>query len=114
VSDCGAIMDFHMHHKVTDTVEESAAMALKAGCDLNCGQAYQYLLTAYHEGKVSDTDLPRAAERVMASRIALGMLEGTSEYDGILMRMRQRRARLPRKEAALRSGAAEKRRRAAA
>ena len=28
VSDCGAIADFHMFHKVTDTAPESAAMAL--------------------------------------------------------------------------------------
>ena len=35
VSDCGAIADIHMHHKVTDTAPESAALAVKHGCDLN-------------------------------------------------------------------------------
>ncbi|MBP0978675.1 MAG: glycoside hydrolase family 3 protein, partial [Oscillospiraceae bacterium] len=40
VSDCWAIRDFHTSHKVTSTAPESAAMALKAGCDINCGNTY--------------------------------------------------------------------------
>ena len=40
VSDCWAILDFHEHHHVTKTVEESAAMAVNHGCDLNCGKAF--------------------------------------------------------------------------
>src|SRR5690606_3326958 len=31
VSDCGAICDFHLHHKVTSTAAESAAMAVNNG-----------------------------------------------------------------------------------
>jgi beta-glucosidase len=37
VSDCGALDDFHRHHRVTGTAAESAALALRSGCDLNCG-----------------------------------------------------------------------------
>ncbi len=33
VSDCWAILDFHENHMVTNTMEESAALALKSGCD---------------------------------------------------------------------------------
>ena len=40
VSDCWAIKDFHENHQVTDTAAESAAMALKNGCDINCGNTY--------------------------------------------------------------------------
>lgn len=29
-----------MHHHVTDSAPESAALALKKGCDLNCGNVY--------------------------------------------------------------------------
>ena len=36
VSDCGAIADIHMHHELTGSAAESAALALEAGCDLNC------------------------------------------------------------------------------
>ncbi len=77
VSDCGAIMDIHMHHKVTDTVEESAALALKAGCDINCGGAYRHLITAYRDGLVSDDDLTRAAVRALTARYLLGTLGDT-------------------------------------
>ena len=38
VSDCGAISDFHLHHKVTKTPEESAALAVNNGCDLKLRQ----------------------------------------------------------------------------
>ena len=37
VSDCFALADFHEHHMVTKTPTESAALAMKNGCDLNCG-----------------------------------------------------------------------------
>ena len=40
VSDCWAIVDFHMNHKVTSTATQSAALAIKNGCDLNCGNVY--------------------------------------------------------------------------
>ena len=50
VSDCGAIADFHMHHLVTATAPQSAALALKNGCDLNCGNTYLHILQAYQDG----------------------------------------------------------------
>lgn len=43
-SDCWAIRDFHEHHMVTSTARQSAAMALNAGCDLNCGNTYLYMM----------------------------------------------------------------------
>src|SRR5690554_2177584 len=44
VSDCWAIIDFHENHKITSTPEESAALAMNNGCDLNCGVAFGRLL----------------------------------------------------------------------
>ena len=84
VSDCWAIRDFHENHKVTSKPTESAAMALKAGCDLNCGCTYQHLMEAYEEGLISEEDITRSAVRVLTTRFLLGMLgdEG-SEYDTI-------------------------------
>ena len=46
VSDCWALRDFHTQHMVTDTAEESAALAIKNGCDVNCGNTYLHLLRA--------------------------------------------------------------------
>jgi len=83
VSDCWAIRDFHTNHKITKTAPESAAYALKNGCDLNCGNTYLHLMAAYQEGLITDDDLTVAAERMMASRIKLGMFDDTCEYDSI-------------------------------
>ncbi len=82
VSDCWAIKDFHMHHGVTSTAEESAALAMNAGCDLNCGNIYLYILIAYQKGLVSEEQITRAAERLFTTRYKLGLFEG-SEYDDI-------------------------------
>ena len=49
VSDCWALLDFHEHHKVTKTAEESAALALERGCDVSCGVVYMQALTAVEQ-----------------------------------------------------------------
>ena len=82
VSDCWAIRDFHEHHMVTHSAEESAAMALKAGCDINCGVTYLHLLKALQDGLVTEEEITTAAERAFTSRYLLGLFDG-SEYDEI-------------------------------
>lgn len=82
VSDCWAIRDFHEHHGVTETARESAAMALKAGCDVNCGNTYLHIMGAYQDGLVTEEDITRACERLMTTRFLLGLFDG-SEYDEI-------------------------------
>ena len=82
VSDCWAIRDFHEHHMVTHSAEESAAKALKAGCDINCGVTYLHLLKALQDGLISEEEITEAAERAFTARYMLGLFEG-SEYDKI-------------------------------
>lgn len=82
VSDCWAIRDFHENHMVTSTIYESAAMALKAGCDLNCGNVYLVLLSALQQGFVTEEEITQAAERMLTTRILLGLFDKT-EYDSI-------------------------------
>ena len=82
VSDCWAIRDFHTQHEVTVTPAESAALALKAGCDLNCGNTYLHILNAYKQGLVTKEDITKAAVRLYTTRFKLGLFEG-SEYDQI-------------------------------
>ncbi|WP_238915772.1 glycoside hydrolase family 3 C-terminal domain-containing protein [Clostridium sp. YIM B02555] len=83
VSDCWAIADFHLYHGVTSTATESAALAIKNGCDLNCGNVYLQMLLAYKEGLVTEEDITRAAERLMATRIRLGMFDEECEFNKI-------------------------------
>ncbi|GAB6109406.1 glycoside hydrolase family 3 C-terminal domain-containing protein [Fusibacter bizertensis] len=83
VSDCWAIRDFHTKHMVTNSPEESAAMALKFGCDCNCGDTYEYLLSAIKAGLVTEDYVTDSAVRLMRTRVKLGMFDETCEYDNI-------------------------------
>ena len=82
VSDCWAIKDFHENHKITKNARESAALALKRGCDVNCGNTYLHLLGAVEDGLITEEDITKSAERALTARYLLGLFEG-SEYDEI-------------------------------
>ncbi len=82
VSDCGAIQDFHMSHGITASPKESAAMALNAGCDVNCGNTYLHILSALQDGLVTEEAITDAAVRLFTTRYLLGLFEET-EYDRI-------------------------------
>ena len=82
-SDCWAIRDFHENHHVTDTAPESAALALKNGCDLNCGNTYLHMLQAYQEGLVTEEDITRSAVRLFTARYLLGCFADDCEYDSL-------------------------------
>ncbi|MDE7131127.1 MAG: glycoside hydrolase family 3 C-terminal domain-containing protein, partial [Lachnospiraceae bacterium] len=82
VSDCWAIKDFHENHMVTSTPAQSAAMAINAGCDLNCGSTYLHLLAAYEQGLVTEEAITEAAVRLYTTRYLLGLFDKT-EYDDI-------------------------------
>ncbi len=76
VSDCGAISDFHNFHKVTHSADESAALAVKAGCDLNCGHMFQNLLAAFNKGLITEEEIDVSVTRLILTRLKLGTLEG--------------------------------------
>ncbi|MDD3141751.1 MAG: glycoside hydrolase family 3 C-terminal domain-containing protein [Lachnospiraceae bacterium] len=82
VSDCWALKDFHMYHGVTATATQSAALAIDAGCDLNCGNIYLYILQALKEGLITEEHITRAAERLFTTRFKLGLFDKT-KFDSI-------------------------------
>ena len=75
VSDCWAIRDIHEHHKVTRTPAESAALAVKAGCDLNCGCTYEHIPAAVEQGLLVEADLDVCVARLFVARLKLGMFD---------------------------------------
>ena len=83
VSDCWAVRDFHENHKVTATAAESAALAIRNGCDLNCGNTYLHLLEALQEGLITEEDITTACERLFTTRFMLGLFADDCEYDRI-------------------------------
>jgi len=75
VSDCGAIGDIFYHHKKTADLPEASAMAVKAGCDLDCGSEYTFLVDAVEGGLISEEEIDQAVIRLMTARFKLGMFD---------------------------------------
>lgn len=74
-SDCWAIRDFNEAHKVTGSIEESSSLAVKNGCDLNCGCAFASLVKGYRSGLITEEEIDRAVYRLMLIRMRLGMFD---------------------------------------
>jgi len=75
VSDCGAVDDIFMRHKLVATAEEASALALTRGCDLECGSTYRSLGGALERGLLREADLDVAVRRLMLARMRLGMFD---------------------------------------
>jgi len=73
VSDCGAISNIcHTHHFVP-TDAEAAALAVNAGCDINCGSVLQeYLGEAVKKMLIGESTLDHSLIRSFTGRILLG------------------------------------------
>jgi beta-glucosidase len=75
VSDCWALRDFHENHHVTPTPEDSAALAVRAGCDLNCGCVYEHVPAAVERGLLTEAELDVCITRLFHARMRLGMFD---------------------------------------
>ncbi len=75
VSDCGAVVKISSDHRFVMTNPQAVSLACKAGCDLNCGSAYQtYLPVALLTRTLSfsESDIDTALVRVLTCRFRLG------------------------------------------
>lgn len=75
VSDCGAIRDIHSGHNIVETPEEAAALGVKSGTDLNCGNTYPALVKAVEQGLISGEEIDTAVKRLFLARFKLGMFD---------------------------------------
>jgi beta-glucosidase len=81
VSDCGAVDDIYSGHRLVKTPAEAAALAVKNGCDLECGCTYGIpcdygqLGEAVAQGLLTEADLDRAVKRLFMARFRLGMFD---------------------------------------
>lgn len=75
VSDCEAIRDIFANHKVVNTAAEAAALAVKNGCELNCGRVYAVLLDAVAQGLIDEATIDQAVARLFKARFQLGMFD---------------------------------------
>ncbi len=75
VSDCGAIDDIYLRHKVVATAAEAAASAVKAGTDLDCGRVYPNLVEAVGKGLITEAEIDVSVKRLFVGRFRLGMFD---------------------------------------
>ncbi len=85
VSDCGAIDDIYLNHKIVSTGAEAAAIGVLNGCDLECGRTYRNLKEAVERGLLTEDDIDIALKRLFTARMKLGMFDpqGKNPYDNI-------------------------------
>ena len=82
MSDAFSIADCHQGHGYTSDEPESAAAALRAGCDLEIGGTYRSLTDALHRNLIDEADVDRSLIRVLALRDRLGVLGDTTAAPG--------------------------------
>ncbi|MBX3082823.1 MAG: glycoside hydrolase family 3 C-terminal domain-containing protein [Anaerolineae bacterium] len=75
VSDCGAVTNVYKHHRVVPTAPEAAALAVNAGCDLECGSTYQSLAEAVANGLIDVATLDQSLIRLFTARYQLGLFD---------------------------------------
>ena len=75
VSDCGAIYDIFQGHQIVSTPEEAAALAVKAGCDLECADVYKHLKEAVEKNLITEQEIDIALKRLFTARMKLGMFD---------------------------------------
>lgn len=75
VSDCGAIRDIYLHHKIANDAEEAAAIGVRRGCDLECGRTYTALKEAVRRGYLTEPEIDICIYRLMLARMKLGMFD---------------------------------------
>ncbi|HKG96122.1 MAG TPA: glycoside hydrolase family 3 C-terminal domain-containing protein [Gemmatimonadaceae bacterium] len=75
VSDCGAIDDIYLRHKVVRTAPEAAALGVKTGTDLDCGRVYPNLVEAVRQGLITEAQIDTSMRRLFLARFKLGMFD---------------------------------------
>ncbi|WP_199678552.1 glycoside hydrolase family 3 C-terminal domain-containing protein [Bacteroides sp. AM16-24] len=80
VSDCSAISDFHAkgRHGVSDSEHQSAAMAVRAGTDVECGRNYRSLPEAVVAGEITEEEIDRSVRRLLKARFEVGDFDDAS------------------------------------
>jgi beta-glucosidase len=75
VSDCDAIVDIYKFHQIVPTPEEAAALAVKSGTDLECGNVYLNLKEAVNKKLITEAEIDVAVKRLFVARFKLGMFD---------------------------------------
>lgn len=76
VSDCDAVGDITRTHHFVPTFAEASALAVNAGCDINCGKTLpNFLGEAVDKMLISEETIDQSLTRSLTGRILLGDLD---------------------------------------
>ncbi|WP_338357402.1 glycoside hydrolase family 3 C-terminal domain-containing protein [Yeosuana marina] len=90
LTDCSALVDFYNQpdeggHGRVNTDAEAAALAVKSGVSLNCGDTYSSLTDAVKEGLITEKEIDKQLAILLKTRFKLGLFDpkGSNPYDDI-------------------------------
>ncbi len=85
VSDVDAVIDVCQGHHFAQSLEEAAALSVRAGCDLNGGPCYNKLTAAVKQGLVGEAEIGVAVRRNLTLLSRLGIFDppGKASYTRI-------------------------------
>ena len=75
LSDCGALRDLYEGHGLAADPAEAAALALKTGVNLNCGNTYSSLLEAVDRALVTEEEIDASLAYLLRTRFKLGLFD---------------------------------------
>ena len=75
VSDCWAVGDFFTFQKTAKDAAEASAMAVRAGTNLECGNAYPHLMEAVERGLITEKEIDASVAKIFEARFKLGMFD---------------------------------------
>jgi beta-glucosidase len=75
VTDCWALDDICLRHKFTKDEIESAALAVNAGINLNCGYIYKFIPEAVGKGLITETKVDEIIRPLLRTRFRLGLFD---------------------------------------
>uniref|UniRef100_A0A804MJA2 Fibronectin type III-like domain-containing protein n=1 Tax=Zea mays TaxID=4577 RepID=A0A804MJA2_MAIZE len=87
-SDCDAVAIMRDAQRYEPTPEDTVAVALKAGLDLNCGTyTQQHGMAAIQQGKMTEKDVDKALTNLFAVRMRLGHFDGDPRGNALYGRL---------------------------
>ncbi len=94
LSDCAALVDLYIEkgkggHGTAPSKAAAAAMAVKSGVSLNCGDTYSALPEAVNQGLITEDEIDEQLAHLLKTRFKLGLFDpkGSSKYDSISIDM---------------------------
>ena len=75
VSDCGAINDIYAGHHYVKSEAAAAAIAVKRGVNLDCGNEYALIPEAIQQGLLTEADVDSALVPLLRTRFKLGLFD---------------------------------------